>query len=75
MVRKITMRQAGGSVSVTVPKDIAERHHLNVGDEAFVVETENGVLFTAYDPDFERAMEIYARGATKFKNALRELAK
>ncbi len=69
------MRQAGGSVSITVPKDIAERHHLEVGSDAFVVETEHGVLFTAYDPDFEKAMQVYERGARKYRNALRELAK
>jgi antitoxin component of MazEF toxin-antitoxin module len=75
MIRKVTVRQAGGSVSITVPKDIAERHHLSVGEEVFVVETDEGVLFTAYDPEFERAVELYAAGAKQFKNALRELAK
>lgn len=75
MVRKVTMRQAGGSVSVTVPKDIAERHHLAVGEEAYVIETEQGVLFTAFDPSFEKAMKVYERGAKKYRNALRELAK
>jgi antitoxin MazE len=75
MVRRITMRQAGGSVSVTIPKDMAERNHLAVGEDAFVVETEHGVLFTAYDPTFARAMQVYERGAKKYRNALRELAK
>jgi putative addiction module antidote len=75
MVRKITVRQAGGSVSVTVPRDIAERHHLTVGEEAFVIETENGVMFSAYDPHFEKAMQVYERGAKQYRNALRALAK
>lgn len=75
MVRKITVRQAGGSVSITVPKDIADRHHLTVGEDVYVVETENGVLFTAFDPAFAKAMQVYERGAKKYRNALRELAK
>ena len=75
MVKQITMRQAGGSVSVTIPKEFAERYQMAVGDTAFAVETDRGVLLTAYDPNFARAMQIYARGAKRYRNALRELAK
>ena len=52
MVRKITLRQVGGSIGATLPKDMAERLHVDVGDEVFVVETENGILITPYDPTF-----------------------
>jgi putative addiction module antidote len=55
-VRKITLRQVGGSIGTTVPKDMADRLHLKPGDEAFAVETEQGILLTPYDPTFERAM-------------------
>jgi putative addiction module antidote len=75
MVKKITLRQMGGSVGATLPKDIAERLHVAAGDEVFVVETEQGVLLTPYDPDFQRAMVAYERTASKYRNALRELAK
>lgn len=75
MVRRITMRRAGGSVSVTIPKDMAERYHMDVGEQAFAVETDQGVLVTPYDPNFERAMQIYERGAKQYRNALRELSK
>lgn len=75
MVKRVAMRRAGGSVTVTIPKDIADRYQMTAGEEAFVVETDRGVLVTAYDPAFEAAMTIYERGARKFKNALRELAK
>lgn len=69
------MRQAGGSVSVTIPKDMAERYHMAVGEPGFAVETDQGLLLTAYDPNFERAIQVYARGAKRYRNALRELAK
>lgn len=75
MVREITMRQAGGSVSVTIPKDMAERYHMAVGEQAFAIETDEGVLVTPYDPNFARAMQIYERGAKQYRNALRELSK
>ena len=75
MVKQITMRQAGGSVSATIPKDMAERYRMEVGERAFAIETDRGVLITPYDPNFERAMQIYERGAKRYRNALRELAK
>jgi putative addiction module antidote len=74
MVRKVTLRRMGGSIGATLPKEIAERFHLSAGDEVFIVETEDGVLITPYDPEFERAMVAYRRGAKKYRNALRELA-
>ena len=75
MVRKVTLRQMGGSVGATLPKDIADRLHLAPGDEAFIVETEQGVFLTPYDPTFEKAMAACRRGAGKYRNALRELAR
>jgi putative addiction module antidote len=75
MVRKVTLRQMGGSVGATIPKDMAERLHVRAGDEVFVIETEKGVLVTPFDPEFQRAMVAYERTARKYRNALRELAK
>jgi antitoxin MazE len=75
MVRKVTLRQVGGSIGATLPKDMAERLHVKVGDEVFVVETEQGILLTPYDPSFAKAMEAYEHTAGKYRNALRELSK
>lgn len=75
MVKRVAMRRAGGSVTVTIPKDIADRHHMAAGEVGFAIETERGVLLTAYDPAFEKAMRVYERGARRYRNALRELAK
>jgi putative addiction module antidote len=75
MVRKVTLRQMGGSVGATLPKDIADRLHVAAGDQVFIIETEQGVLLTPYDPTFDKAMTAYRRGAKKYRNALRELAK
>ena len=75
MVRKVTLRKMGGSVGATIPKDLAERMHVQAGDEVFVVETEQGVFLTPYDPAFQQAMKAYERTASKYRNALRELAR
>jgi antitoxin MazE len=75
MVRKLTLRQAGGSISATLPKDMADRLHVQAGDEVFVVETEQGILITPYDPTFDEAMAAYRRTAARYRNALRELSR
>lgn len=75
MVRTVTVRQTGTSVSATIPKEIAERLHIDAGDRVFMVETENGVLVTPYDPTIEQAMNVYSRVAKKYRGALRKLAR
>jgi putative addiction module antidote len=75
MVKKITVRQTGTSVSATIPKEMADRLHIGVGDTVFAVETDNGVLLTPYDPTTERALAAYDRIAKKYRGALRELSR
>ena len=75
MVRPIKLRQVGGSVGATLPKDMAARLHLSVGDSVLAVETENGILLTPYDPVIEEGLALAAAAAKKYRHALRELAK
>ena len=74
-MRSIKLRQVGGSVGATLPKDMADRLHLHVGDAVLAVETENGILLTPYDPAIERGLAVAARAAKRYRHALRELAK
>ena len=55
--------------------EITNSAHLGEGDTIHLIETEEGILITPFDPDFEEAMALYAEGAKKYRNALRELAK
>jgi putative addiction module antidote len=75
MMRGLKLRQAGGSISATLPKDMAERMHLAAGDTVLAIETERGILLTPYDPQIEEALTIASRVSGKYRNALRELAK
>ena len=75
MVREVKLRQVGGSVGATLPKDMADRLNLAVGDRVLAVETEDGILLSPYDPTVEKALALAARTARKYRNALRQLAR
>lgn len=74
MTWETTIRAIGNSAGTTVPKDMLERYHMTEGDRVHLVETEDGILISPYDPSFEEAMEIYDEGARTYRNAMRELA-
>lgn len=74
MPKETKIRQIGNSAGLTIPKDLLDRQHLEEGDQVHLVETDNGLLITPYDPDFEEAMEAYEEGAKNYRNALRELS-
>ena len=51
-----------------------ERQNLAEGDRVHIIETQDGLLITPFDPDFQEAMALYEEGAKDYRNALRELA-
>jgi putative addiction module antidote len=75
VVRELKLRQVGGSVGATIPKDMADRLHLAPGDRVLAVETEQGILLSPYDPVVEKSLALAARTAKKYRNALRRLAR
>lgn len=74
-MREIKLRQVGGSVGATLPKDMADRLHMEVGDRVLAVETAQGILLTPFDPTVEAGLVSAAAVAKKYRNALRELAR
>jgi len=75
MTRRVILRQVGGSVSATLPKDMADRLRLKAGDRVLAVETDRGILLSPCDPPTERALKVAANAAKKYRNALQALAK
>ena len=65
----------GGSVGATLPKDMADRLHLEAGDEVLAVETANGILLSPYDPDVDEGLAIAVEAQKRYRGALRELAR
>jgi putative addiction module antidote len=74
MVKQLRLRQAGGSVSATLPKEMVDRMRLRAGDEVFVIDTPDGILITPYDEATASAIEAGREGARRYRNALRRLA-
>jgi len=75
MANTVKIRAIGNSQGVTLPKALLERYNLKEGDTLTTIETQDGILLTAQDSTFDKAMEIYRKGAAKYRNAMRELAK
>lgn len=75
LVRPVTIRQVGGSVSATLPKEMAARLRLAPDDKIFAVETEDGILLTPYDSETQKQLAIAAKVAKKHRAVFRQLAK
>ena len=75
MVKEVTLRRYGGSLGTVLPKAMTDRFNLSAGDKVYVVETEQGILLTPFDPEFARVMDAAERIGKRYQNALSELAK
>ena len=74
MTVKATIRQQGGSLTITLPKEMTDRLHLRAGDEVHLVATPEGIAIRPYDATFEDAMRADAWVARRYRNALKALA-
>ena len=71
---ELTIRKIGNSMGATFPKELLNKLRVSEGDNIYVTETPEGILLSAYDPDFAEAMEAYAEGSSKYRNTLHQLA-
>jgi len=72
---KTAVRRVGNSLGITLPKTIVEHYHLNEGDELHLIETDDGVTLTPFDPMFDAWARAYERTNKRYRNTLRALAK
>ncbi len=75
MTKETTIRAIGNSAGTTIPKAMLDRYRMKEGDRVFLVETDEGILVTPFDPTFAEAMTLYEQGAKEYRDAMRELAK
>jgi len=74
MTRKLKLTAIGNSTGVVLPKELLDRLHVERGDELSVVETPDGLMLTAYDPELAEQMDAADRVMRRRRNLLRKLA-
>lgn len=72
---KASVRRVGNSLGITIPKSILDNYNLEEGDQLFLVETQDGMMVTPYDPKFSGWVKAYESTNKRYRNTLRELAK
>jgi antitoxin component of MazEF toxin-antitoxin module len=75
MIHSVRLKKIGGSVAAIIPKEVLQRQHLEANDEVFVVETADGILLTASDPETKAALEAFTEGAKLNRDAMAALSK
>ena len=70
---KIT--SVGNSAGVLLPKEILTKLRVGKGDLLYVIETENGIELTPYDPAFGAQMAAAEDIMREDRDILRKLAK
>ena len=73
---ELKVRKFGNSLGVVLPKDVINRLKTADGEKLFLIEAAEGdYRLTPYDPEFEKAMEKAEDVMSRYRNALRALAK
>ena len=58
-VKKTRIRSIGNSAGATIPKVLLEKYNFHECDTVFLLETENGILLSPHDPEFETSSGFY----------------
>ena len=72
---KTAVRRVGNSLGMTLPKTVIDNLHLTDGDELHLVETDEGLIITPFNPKFADWAKEYERTNKKYRNTLKALAK
>lgn len=75
MTIALKVRQIGNSFGFIMPQEALAQLNVKPGDSVYFTKGPEGFQVVANDPEFARAMEIYRRGANRYRNTLKELAK
>jgi putative addiction module antidote len=75
-VVELKVRKFGNSLGVVLPKDVINRLQTGDGEKLFLIEAAEGdYRLTPYDPEFEKTMAKAEDVMSRYRNALRALAK
>ena len=72
---RLKIRKVGNSLGLTLPAEAARQLQVREGDHICLLRMPDGFRLTASDPAFEAGMEAAEGFMTRYRNALRALAK
>lgn len=72
---EIKLRQSGGSISATLPREITNLLHLEVGDSVYAAVEEGRIILAPHDPKTEAVLQATRETIREYRDALHELAK
>ena len=72
---KLKIISSENSAGVLFPKEILTKLRVDQGDVLHVIETENGIGLTPYDPEFDAQMAVAEDIMREDRDILRKLAK
>ncbi len=76
LIATVEVKKIGNSHGIILPKDLLARMQVSAGDKLYATLIPGGGFrLTAYDPDFEKAMEVARRGMKRYHNALADRSK
>ena len=70
-----TYAYKGFDAAGSVRRGLVEALHVKEGDHLYLTEAPDGFRLTPYDPDFAKTMEVAEGFMSRYKNALRDLAR
>jgi len=71
----LTFRKIGNSLGLILPKEATQMLGAVEGESITLTQSPDGVRLTPFDPHFEQKMKAADSLMSRYKNALRELAK
>lgn len=75
MSDRLKIRQIGNSAGILLPKEMLAKLGVEIGDEVQAIDTSRGIELTSFDADLDDAMKWIEKGAKRYRNTLRALAK
>ena len=75
LMTALKITSVANSAGVLLPKEIWPKLRVDKGDVLNVIETENGIQLTPYDPEFDAQMAVAEYIMREDRDILRKLAK
>ncbi len=72
---EIKLRQSGGSVSATLPREFTNALHLEVGDSVYVTVENGRIILAPNNPKTEAVLAATRETLREYREALHELSK